>query len=121
MNIEQHIALARRIENSLQKCGPADYEMKIEAAMLAGTNWLNVVLHRLGANRPDGDVFHTYLLTINEYRRLAIADGELMQALTEIEDSRPPHVRGNWPGGEQAGERALELLALLRARAVAGD
>lgn len=120
MEIEQHLAAAQRIERSLEKCGPADYEMKIEAAMLAATHWLNAVLHRLGATTPEGDVFHTYLLTINEFRRLGVADGDLMQALSEIEDIRPPFVRGNWPGGEGAAERALELLAIVRAKAGTG-
>lgn len=121
MHVEAHIAIARRIERSLQKCGPADYEIKIEAAMLAGTHWLNAALHRLHANQPDSDVFHTYLLTINEFRRLSIADGELMQMLAEIEDIRPPFVRGNLAGGERAAERALELLALIRAKARASE
>jgi hypothetical protein len=118
MQTEAHIALARRIEASLRKLGAADYEMKIEAAMLAGTHWLNVLLHRLGANPPTQDVFHTYLLTINEFRRLAVAAEQPMRALAEIEDIRPPHVRGNVPGGELAAERALDLLAGLRAAAL---
>jgi hypothetical protein len=33
MNIEQHIAAAGRIENSLRKCSAEDVEMQIEAAM----------------------------------------------------------------------------------------
>lgn len=121
MHVDAHIAIARRIERSLQKCGPADYEIKIEAAMLAGTHWLNAALHRLRANQPDSDVFHTYLLTINEFRRLSIADSELMQALADIEDIRAPFVRGNRTGGERAAERALEWLALIRAKALASE
>jgi len=118
MQIDAHIALARRIETSLAKLVESDYEMKIEAAMLAGTHWLNVLLHRVGANPPAQDVFHTYLLTINEFRRLAVAADRPMHALAEIEDIRPPHVRGNMPGGEQAAARALGLLARLRAAAL---
>jgi len=120
MNIEQHRALAGRIERSLTRCGPADYEMKIEAAMLAGTHRLNAALHLAGVTRSDADVFHTYLLTVNEYRRLSVAAPTLVAALTEIEDLRPPFVRGNHPGGEQAAERALALLAQLRAGAAGG-
>lgn len=115
MNVEQHIEIARRIERSLEKCGPTDYEMRIEAAMLAGTHWLNAILHQAGASAPGADVMHTYLLTVNEFRRLCIADGARLRALAEIEDLRPPFVRGNWHGGEHAGERALELLAQIRA------
>jgi len=118
LQVEAHIALARRIEASLHKCGDADYEMKIESAMLAGTHWLNVLLHRLGTNRPEQDVFHTYLPTINEFRRLTVAVEPALRALAEIEDIRPPYVRGNLPGGEQAAERALGLLSLIRAAAL---
>jgi hypothetical protein len=120
MNPEQHDALARRIERSLEKCGPADYEMRIEASMLAGTHWLNAALHRMRATAHGSDVFHTYLLTVNEYRRLCVADEALLAALAEIEDIRPPFVRGNRAGGERAAERALELLARIRARALEG-
>jgi hypothetical protein len=119
MTPEQHDALARRIERSLEKCTAADYEMKIEAAMLAGTHWLNAALHRMRATASESDVFHTYLLTVNEYRRLCVADAALVAALTEIEDMRPAFVRGNRAGGERAAERALELLAGIRARAQA--
>jgi hypothetical protein len=115
---EEHRATAERIERSLAKCGPADYEMRIEAAMLAGTHWLNAALHHMGVTRAESDVFHTYLLTVNEYRRLSVGDDALIAALAEIEDIRPPFVRGNRAGGEGAAERALALLARIRSAAV---
>lgn len=117
MTPQEHRAKAQRIERSLAKCGPADYEMKIEGAMLAGTHWLNLVLHRMGVSKPQTDILHTYLLTVNELRKYRIADEALVDALVEIEDIRPPFVRGNLPGGERAAERALELLGLLRRKA----
>jgi hypothetical protein len=119
MDIEQHVAVAQRIERSLQKCAEDDWEMKIEAAMLAGTHWLNAALHGIGVTRPAADVFHSYLLTVNEYRRLCVADAEMIKALSEIEDLRPPYVRGNRPGAQGAADRALELLSLIRSKAVA--
>ena len=85
--------------------------------MLAGTHWLNAALHRTGVTAAERDVFHTYLLTVNEYRRLCVADGVLVTALAEIEDLRPPFVRGNSAGGGRAAERALDLLARIRSRA----
>jgi hypothetical protein len=106
--------MAQRIERSLAKCGPADHEMKIEGAMLAGTHWLNAAMHRMGVTGAETDVFHTYLLTINEFRRLQVADEALVAALAEIEDLRAPFVRGNRAGGESAAELALALLALIR-------
>jgi hypothetical protein len=117
MNAHEHCLWAERIARSLAKCRSEDYEMKIEAAMLAGTHWANAALHRMSATAPEADVFHTYLLTINEYRRLSVADESLIKALTEIEDLRPPYVRGNRAGGEQAAERAVALLARIRAKA----
>lgn len=119
MQIDHHITIARRIEASLKKCANTDYEMKIEAAMLAGTHWLNALLHRLATTHPEQDVFHTYLLVINEFRRLAVAANAPIHALAQIEDSRVPFVRGNQPGGEQGAERALELLSVIRAAALA--
>jgi hypothetical protein len=117
MTPEEHQAKAKKIERSLAKCGPADYEMKIEAAMLAGTHWANLVLHRMGITQPQGDILHTYMLTVNDLRKYQVADAELVNALAEIEDIRPGFVRGNLPGGDKAAQRALELLAVLRRKA----
>ena len=117
MTPEEHRAKAEKIERSLAKCGPQDYEMKIEAAMLAGTHWLNVALHRMGVTPPQTDVLHTYMLTVNDLRKYRVADAELLDALTEIEDIRPGFVRGNLPGGDKAAQRALALLSLLRRKA----
>ncbi|CAB3808413.1 hypothetical protein LMG28688_06758 [Paraburkholderia caffeinitolerans] len=116
MNIEQHMAAATRIERSLQKCTVQDWEMKIEGAMLAGTHWLNATLHRMGVTQPAADVFHSYLLTVNEYRRLCVAADETVRALSEIEDLRPPFVRGNWQGAQAAADRALALLSAIRVK-----
>jgi hypothetical protein len=117
---QEHRAKAEKIERSLAKCGAADYEMRIEAAMLAGTHWLNFALHRLGITPATIDVMHTYLLTVNELRKYRVADAASVEALGEIEDLRPAYVRGNFPGGDRAAEQALALLAILRSQALAG-
>jgi hypothetical protein len=116
VNIEEHRARAGRIERSLAKCARDDFEMKIEGAMLAGTHWLNAALHGMAVTKPENDVFHTYLLTVSEFRRLSVADESLINALAEIEDLRPAFVRGNFPGGQDAAQRALELLSLIRSK-----
>lgn len=121
MKTEQHIAVAGRIERSLRKCAPEDIEMRIEAAMLAGTHWLNAALHRLGVTQPGNDVFHTYLLTVNEYRKLCVAEEDMVRALSEIEDLRPPYVRGNHAGAPAAAERADALLTVIRKKATSGN
>ncbi|MFM9981568.1 MAG: hypothetical protein ACKVP9_11700 [Burkholderiales bacterium] len=117
MEALDHRQRAERIERSIAKCGDADHEMKIEGAMLAGTHWVNFILHRMGVTKGDLDVMHSYMLTVNELRKYSVADAEMMAAIAEIEDIRPAHVRGNVPGGPAAAKRALELLATLRAKA----
>ena len=119
MSPKDHRAKAEKIERSLAKCDPSDYEIRIEGAMLAGTHWLNLALHALGVTAPHIDVMHTYLLTVNELRKYRVADAALLDALGEIEDMRPPYVRGNFPGGQKAAERALSLLAAIRNTALA--
>ena len=117
MKPHEHEAAALRIENSLRKCGPDDYEIVIEGAMLAGSHRLNAHLHRLGATQAAQDVMHTYLLVVNEFRRLSVADAQALAALSAIEDLRPAYVRGALAGGKDAGQRALSLLEQIRASA----
>ncbi|WP_405945052.1 hypothetical protein OG372_02920 [Streptomyces sp. NBC_01020] len=118
MNVERHIELASNIERSLTRLGPDDHEIAIEAAMLAGTHWLNAALHADGATAEDEDVIHCSMLVVNMVRKYAVAEPALVRALQEIEDLRPLHVRGDVPGGSAAGRRALELLTAMRLRAV---
>lgn len=117
MKPHDHDLYAARIERSMGKLGAGDdHELLIEGAMLAAAHRLNAHLHRLGMCEADEDIVHTYLLTINEYRRLSVADGESMAALAAIEDLRPAFVRGDPPGGADAARRALQLLETIRAR-----
>ena len=117
MKPHDHDTYAERIERSLARLGADDdHELLIEGAMLAAAHRLNAHLHRLGMRAADEDLMHTYLLTINEYRRLSVADGESMKALADIEDLRPAFVRGDHPGGAEAAQQALQRLASLRGR-----
>jgi hypothetical protein len=115
MDIDKHRQKALNIERQLAKCGPQDVEIRIEAAMLAATHWLNAALHACGANPAAQDVMHTYMLTVNEFRRLSAARADIMAWMAEIEDLRPLHVRGDVPGGEAAADHACQLLARIRA------
>jgi hypothetical protein len=117
MQPQEHEAAAQRIENSLRKCRPDDHEITIEGAMLAGSHRLNAHLHRIGASQPGDDVLHTYLLVVNELRRLTVADPLAVPALSAIEDLRPAFVRGAQPGGQEAAQRALALLEVIRTSA----
>jgi hypothetical protein len=117
MEAVDHRQRAERIERSIAKCAEQDHEMKIEGAMLAGTHWVNFILHQMRVTKADGDLMHTYMLTVNEVRKYSVADTAAMLALAEIEDLRPAHVRGNVPGGAAAAAHALGLLANIRASA----
>jgi hypothetical protein len=118
MKADAHRARAERIERSAARCGPGDWEMRIEAAMLAGTHWANHALHRRGVTPDDEDIVHTSMLVVNMLRKYAIVEGELLAALTEIEELRPLHVRGDVDGGEAAADRAMALLATIRGLAL---
>ena len=121
MSPHDHDIYAARIERTLTKLGPHDHELLIEGAMLAAAHRLNAHMHRLGMTAVDEDLVHTYLLTINEYRRLSVADGESMAALAAIEDLRPAFVRGDHPGGAEAAKQALQLLAVIRGQAQSSE
>ena len=115
MKPHDHDDYAARIERSMSKFTAADdHELLIEGAMLAAAHRLNAHLHRRAMTGTDEDLVHTYLLTVNEYRRLSVADGESMAALAAIEDLRPAYVRGDHPGGREAAQQALQLLATVR-------
>lgn len=121
MKPERHRHLAQRIERSLRHCGPQDWEMRIEAAMLAGTHWANYALHRHGVSATGEDIIHTSMLVVNTLRKYSIVEGPMMRQLGEIEELRPLYVRGDVPGGEAAAVRALELLDQIRERALAAQ
>jgi hypothetical protein len=114
---QAHKAKAGRLERSLQRLSPADYEIRIDGAMLAATHYMNLALHTLGLTPPERDVIHTEFLRVIEYRRFVIAAPVLVQALEDLELLRPPYVRGDEPGGPAAGEAALELLKIVRREA----
>src|SRR5690606_37017583 len=68
MNSTLHMEKALRIERSLKKLPAGLYEIRLDAAMLAATHWLNAALHWSGATDESEDVLHTYMLSINTFR-----------------------------------------------------
>jgi hypothetical protein len=109
--------MAERIERSLAVCQEEDWEMKIEAAMLAGTHWANYALHCQGICTDEEDIVHTSMLVVNTLRKYAIVEPELLRALGEIEEMRPLYVRGDLKGGREAALHALALLGEISERA----
>ena len=117
MTPEHHRDKAQRIERSLAKLTDADWEIRIEAAMLAGTHWVNHVLHRVGASAASEDMVHASMCMVSVLRKYKLAEPELIAQLEEIEELRPLFVRGDMDGGEKAAHRALALLGAIAERA----
>lgn len=114
MKPELHTARAARILRSLAKLDRAAYEMRIEAAMLAGTQLLNAGLHELALTAPSEDTLHAeYLRGPVRIKADLLAPG-MVDLLLQIEMLRPGYVRGDFPNGEEAGTRALDLLRQLQ-------
>ena len=113
----QHREKAERIERSLAKLTDSDWEIRIEAAMLAGTHWVNHVLHRVGASLASEDMVHASMCMVSVLRKYRLAEPELVTQLEEIEELRPLFVRGDMEGGAKAADRALALLGSIRERA----
>jgi hypothetical protein len=120
MTPEEHGHKAERIERSLARLTDSDWEIRIEAAMLAGTHWVNFVLHRIGVSEMSEDMVHASMCTVGVLRKYRLAEPELIARLEEIEELRPLFVRGDMDGGVQAANRALQLLRSIgdRARSV---
>ncbi len=119
MTPKSHQAKAERIMRSLDKLAADDYEARIEGAMLATTHWVNLTLHVTGIRSEDDDMIHTDYLTGAELARLEIVGGDLLQAMTAIEEFRAPHVRGAAANGPAAGEKALRSVEMARREALA--
>ena len=114
---ENHRNRAERIERSLARLTDSDWEIRIEAAMLAGTHWANYVLHKIGASELSEDMVHASTCTVSVLRKYRLAEPDLIGQLEEIEELRPLFVRGDMDGGANAANRALELLNLIGERA----
>lgn len=121
MRTETHRAKAESIERSLGRLSVADYEVVIEACMLAGTHWLNIALHRAGLSAPERDAMHAEFMSAAERRKANVAMPNALAALDAIEALRTTHVRGDLAGGEEAAQRALACLAVLREHARGTD
>lgn len=118
MTPQAHVAKAARIERSLARLGPRDYEIRIDGAMLAANHYVNLALHVLGLRGETEDIVHTEYLAAIDLTRLRVLAPQVLEALEGIERLRAPFVRGGAPGGEAAGARALALLAQARKAAL---
>ncbi|GAB2483330.1 hypothetical protein GCM10027082_37700 [Comamonas humi] len=117
MTPDNHRHRAERIERSLAHLTDADWEIRIEAAMLAGTHWVNYALHQRGVSMAQEDMVHASMCLVSVLRKYRLAEPLLIEQLEEIEELRPLYVRGDLDGGPQAARRALALLDAIGARA----
>lgn len=92
--------------------GDGDYELVVEAYMLAGTHLLNAILHRLSVTSEDFDLLHSNkpaLKTPIEARLRPLFD-----AMRVIEDLRPGYLRGMKPWSVEDGKRCAEHYATVK-------
>jgi hypothetical protein len=94
MKMADHMSKAQRIEHTmLRKLDrDADYEIYVEACMLAGTHLLNAVLHRYAITTEDSDLLHSDKPALREPVRAELRP--LFEAMKFIEDLRPGYLRG---------------------------
>lgn len=111
MTPEAHLTKVARIERSLTRLTPRDYEIRIDGAMLAVNHHVNRALHILGLRAEHEDIVHSEYLLAIDLTRFRLMAPKLLEALEGIERLRAPFVRGGAPGGIAAGEEALSLLA----------
>ena len=93
MTPEHHRHRAERIGRSLARLTDADWEIRIEAAMLAGTHWVNYALHQRGISTAQEDMVHASMCLVSILRKYRLAEPQLIEQLEEIEELRPLFVR----------------------------
>jgi hypothetical protein len=109
------VTKARRIEETMNRKldRDADYEIFVEACMLAGTHWLNALLHKLSITKEGSDLLHS-----DKPALPAPAGAELQPyfaAMKLIEDLRPDYLRGTKAWSAEDGKRCLECYRRVKA------
>lgn len=93
----------------------ADYEIFVEACMLAGTHWLNALLHKLSITQEGADLLHS------DKPPLPVTPGAELQpyfaAMKLIEDLRPDYLRGTKSWNADDGRRCMECYQRVKAYA----
>jgi hypothetical protein len=116
MKIDQHINRSERIEHSAGKFSrDDDYEMFVEACMLAGTHLLNAVLHHSRVTPDHHDLLHSDKPPLAAAVPAEIT--QIMQALKQIEDLRSGYLRGNKRWQSSDGDLCSRNMANIRATA----
>lgn len=115
MKIKEHIEKARRIDATMagKLNRDQDYELVLEGYMLAGTHWLNAILHKYGVTAEGCDLLHSNKpvleIPIPEPLR------PLFEAMRYIEDLRPGYLRGLKPWSVQDGRKCADSYQRVKA------
>lgn len=113
MRIADHLTKAQRIERTmLRKLDPdQDYEIYVEACMLAGTHLLNALLHKYAVTGERSDLLHSDKPQLDAPVPAELRP--LFEAMKFIEDLRPGYLRGtavwNRDHGIQCAQRFDEV------------
>jgi len=94
VKVSDHITKAQRIEDTMMRklSRDADYEIYVEACMLAGTHLLNAVLHQYAITNERSDLLHSDKPALKDPVRPDLRP--LFEAMKFIEDLRPGYLRG---------------------------
>lgn len=83
-----------------------DYEIFVEACMLAGTHLLNATLHKLSITKEGSDLLHSDKPKLDAPNRAELEP--VFAAMKFIEDLRPDYLRGTKPWSVEDGKQCVE-------------
>jgi hypothetical protein len=101
MRVDEHFKVARDFDAALAKLDPeTDRLAVIESLMMAGTNYMNAVLHANKITDETFDLTHSYKPKPEGWddTKVPIPLRDLMSALHVIEKARHRYARGIVPG-----------------------
>ena len=115
MRIADHVTKARRIEGTMTRKvdRDSDYEIFVEACMLAGTHWLNALLHKLSVTKEAADLLHSDKPQLQVPVRADLRP--VFAAMKLIEDLRPDYLRGTKRWSVDDGRRCMESYQRVKA------
>lgn len=108
MRIADHVTKAKRIEDTMiRKLDPdQDYEIYVEACMLAGTHLLNAVLHKYAVTDESSDLLHSDKPPLDAPVQAELRP--LFDAMKFIENLRPGYLRGTTVWNRDHGRQCAQ-------------
>ena len=108
MRITDHVTKAHRVEETmLSKLDrDQDYEIFVEACMLAGTHLLNAILHKYAVTPQGADLLHSDKPELETAVPLELQP--LFSAMKYVEDLRPGYLRGTKAWSADDGKKCMQ-------------